>query len=65
MLNSIETYKICGFPGGPGPHIPLDPRMRIIDPLAISKSKSSVKSIPKNRFFHAMVHFPFLERLVT
>ena len=27
--------------------------------------KSSVKPIPKDRFFHAMVHFPFMERLVT
>ena len=29
------------------PHIPLDPRMRMIDPLAIS----TVKPIPKDRFF--------------
>ena len=38
MLISIETYRICDFPGGSGPLIPpLDLRMRIIDPLAISK----------------------------
>ena len=61
MLLSIETYRICDFPGGPGPHTPLDPRMRMIDPLAMS----SVKPIPNDRFFHAMVHFPFLELLVT
>ena len=34
--------------------------MHIIDLLA-----SSVKRIPKDRFSHAMVHFPMLERLVT
>ena len=34
MLISIETYRIFDFPGGPGPHTPLDPRMRMIDPLA-------------------------------
>ena len=66
MLISIETYRICDLPGGPGPHTPLDPRMRMIDPLAnIQIFKSSVKPIPKDRFFHAMVHFPFLEPLVT
>ena len=43
--------------GGSGP---LDPRMRMIDQLA-----SSVKPIPKDRFSHAMAHFPLLERLVT
>ena len=39
---------------------PLDPRMRMIDPLA-----SSVKPIPKDRFSYAMAHFSLLERLVT
>ena len=39
---------------------PLDPRMRMIDPLA-----SSVKPFPKDRFSHAMAHFPLLEQLVT
>ena len=34
--------------------------MRMIDPLA-----PSVKPIPKDRFSHAMAHFPLLERLVT
>ena len=34
--------------------------MRKIDPLA-----SSVKPIPKDRFSHAMAHFPLFERLVT
>ena len=37
MLISIETYRIFDFPGGPGPHTPLDPRMRMIDPFVISK----------------------------
>ena len=37
MLISIKTYKICDFSGGSGPPIPpLDPRMCMIDPLAIS-----------------------------
>ena len=31
----------------------LDPHMPMIDPLA-----SSVKPIPKDRFSHAMAHFP-------
>ena len=39
-----------GGRGGPGT---LDLRMRMIDPLA-----SSVKPIPKDRFSHAMAHFP-------
>ena len=39
---------------------PLDSHIRLIDPLA-----SSVKPIPKDRFLHAVVHFPLLERLVT
>ena len=68
MLISIETYRIFDFPGGPGPHTPLDPRMRMIDPLTcdIQIFKSTVKPIPKDRFFfHAIVHFPFPEHLVT
>ena len=34
---------------------PLDPRMRMIDPLAFT-----VKPIPKDRFSHAMAHFLLL-----
>ena len=56
MLISIETYRTCDFPGGgvrtPCPPPPLDPRMRMIDPLATSFS-SPVKPIPKDRFTHA------------
>ena len=38
MLVSIETDRIYDLPGGSGPYIPpLDPLMRMIDPLAISK----------------------------
>ena len=43
MLISIETYRIYDFPWGggggvAGPHIPpLDLRIHMIDPLAISK----------------------------
>ena len=47
---NIELVNIQGG-GGPGT---LDPRMRMIDPLA-----SSVKPIPKDRFSNAMAHFPF------
>ena len=47
--------ELVNFQGGP-----LDPRMRMIDPLA-----SSVKPIQKDRFSHAMAHFSLLERLVT
>ena len=47
------------FQGGGGSG-PLDTRIRMIDPLA-----SSMKPIPKDRFSHAMAHFPLLERLVT
>ena len=39
---------------------PLDPRMRMIDPLAFT-----VKPILKDRFSHAMAHFSLLERLMT
>ena len=45
---NIELVNIQG--GGPGT---LDPRMRMIDPLA-----SSVKPIPKDRFSNAMARFP-------
>ena len=68
MLISIETYRIFYFPGGPGPHTPLDPRMRMIDPLAILSPNFQVnsKANPEGQvFFHAIVHFPFPEHLVT
>ena len=66
MLISIETLIIFGF-------------SRVFGPLSPSGSahaydrstcdiqifKSSVKPVPKDRFSHEMVHFPFLERLVT
>ena len=38
--NFYRTYRICDFPGGGAPHTPLDPHMRMIDPLAISKFSS-------------------------
>ena len=44
--------ELVNFRGGWGPGT-LDPRMRMIDLLA-----SSVKQIPKDRFSHAMAHFP-------
>ena len=51
------NIELVIFQGGSGP---LDPRMRVIDPLA-----SSVKAIPKDMFSHAMAHFSLLERPVT
>ena len=66
MLISIETYKICDFPGGPGPPYPSGSAHAYDRSTCdIQIFKSSVKSIQKDRFFHAMVHFPYLERLVT
>ena len=35
MLISLEIYRSCDFPGGGGSG-PLDPRMRIVDPLPSS-----------------------------
>ena len=57
---NMELVNFQGGGGGGGGSGPLDPRMRMIDPLA-----SSVKPIPKDRFSHAMAHFSLLERLVT
>ena len=48
------NIELCEFPGGGGSG-PLDPRMRMKDPLA-----SSVKPIPKDRFSHAIAHFCLL-----
>ena len=63
MLISIETYRIFDFPGGPGPHTPLDPRMRIH--LRYPNFQVNSKANPEIGFFHAIVHFPFPEHLVT
>ena len=52
---NIDFVNFQGWGSGP-----LDPRMRMIDPLAFT-----VKPIPKDRFSHAMAHFSLLERLVT
>ena len=51
------NIELVYFQGGGGSG-PLDPRMRMIDPLA-----SSVKPIPKDRFSHAMANFSLLEQL--
>ena len=67
MLISIETYRICDFPGGPGPPYPSG-SAHVYDRSTcdIQIFKSTVKPIPKDRFFfHAIVHFPFPEHLVT
>ena len=52
--------ELVNFQGGGAGSGPLDPRMRMIEPLA-----PSVKPIPKDRFSHEMGYFPLLERLVT
>ena len=67
MLISIETYRICDFPGGPGPPYPSG-SAHVYDRSTcdIQIFKSTVKPIPKDKFFyHAIVHFPFPEHLVT
>ena len=69
MLISIETFRICDFQGGPDPYPPPPPSgsAHAYDRSTcdINFFKSSVKPTLKDRFSHAMVHFPFLERLVT
>ena len=52
VKEGYEWFILNKYPGAWGPGT-LDPRMRMIDPLA-----SSVKPIPKDRFSHAMAHFP-------
>ena len=52
---NIDFVNFQGWGSGP-----LDPRMRMIDPLAFT-----VKPIPKDRFSQAMAHFSLSERLVT
>ena len=49
---NIDFVNFQGWGSGP-----LDPRMRMIDPLAFT-----VKPIPKDRLSHAMAHFSLLER---
>ena len=67
MLISIETYRICDFPGDPCPPYPSG-SAHVYDRSTcdIQIFKSTVKPIRKDRvFFHAIVHFPFPEHLVT
>ena len=61
MLISIETYRICDFPGGPGPPYPSGSAHAYDRSTCdIQIFKSTVKPIPKDSyFFHAIVHFPF------
>ena len=52
MLISIETYRICDFPGGPGPPYPSGSAHAYDRSTCdIQIFKSSVKSIQKDRFF--------------
>ena len=52
MLISIETYRICDFPGGPGPPYPSG-SAHVYDRSTcdIQIFKSTVKPIPKDRGF--------------
>ena len=52
MLISIETYRICDFPGGPGPPYPSG-SAHVYDRSTcdIQIFKSTVKPIPKDRVF--------------
>ena len=56
MLISIETYRICDFPGGPGPHTPLDPRRCMIH-LRYPNFQVNSKANPKDRFFSCNCSF--------
>ena len=52
MLISIETYRICDFPGGPGPSYPSGSAHAYDRSTCdIQIFKSTVKPIPKDRFF--------------
>ena len=52
MLISIETYRICDFPGGPGPPYPSgSAHVYNRSTCDIQIFKSTVKPIPKDRFF--------------
>ena len=60
MLISIETYRTCDFPeGGRG-----GPDMWFRHAYDRSTCFFS-EANPKDRFSHAMVHFPLLELLLT
>ena len=58
MLISIETYRICDFPGGPGPPYPSG-SAHVYDRSTcdIQIFKSTVKPIPKDRFFSCNCSF--------
>ena len=66
MLISIGTLIICDFPGCLDPYPPSGSAHAYDRSTCdIQIFKSSVKPIPKDRFSYEMVHFPFVERLVT
>ena len=56
MLISIETFRICDFPGGPSPPYPSG-SAHVYDRSTcdIQIFKSTVEPIPKDSFFHAIV----------
>ena len=58
MLIAIETYRICDFPGGPGPPYPSG-SAHVYDRSTcdIQIFKSTVKPIPKDRFFSCNCSF--------
>ena len=58
MLISIETYRICDFPGGPGPPYPSGSAHAYDRSTCdIQIFKSTVKPIPKDRFFSCNCSF--------
>ena len=63
MLISIETYRICDFPGGSGPPYPPG-SAHVYDRSTcdIQIFKSTVKPIPKDSFFFFMQSFIFHSR---
>ena len=65
MLISIEPIEYVIFQGAGPPYPSGSAHAYDRSTCDIQIFKSSVKLIPKDRFFYAMVHFPFLERLVT
>ena len=58
MLISIETYRICDFPGGPGPPYPSGSAHAYDRSTCdIQIFKSTVKPIPKDSFFSCNCSF--------
>ena len=59
MLISIETYRACDFPGGGA--VRTSGSTHAYDRSTCFFSEANLK----DKFSHAMVHFPLLKGLVT